>query len=212
MVRAPGLAAGWVPASPRRHPGRRGVRQTRRGSGGRTGQGQRQAADDRVHHSRSPRPLPRSASGAGSLLRWPSRRCPSRWRRVAPQYHATYAPVYGDNLAADYAVPEPLDRLELDLEGSGSQWSRSAQGGQRLLGAVRPVDSGHCPGGGAWRGPAGGPCQWRAAGLARGPAPGPTGPGADDAAQPNQGLRDRGRPGWRGFLRSLADHSTTRGR
>ena len=146
MVRAPGLAAGWVPASPRRHPDRRGVRQTRRGSGGRTGQGQRQAADDRVHYSRSPRPLPRSASGAGSLLRWPSRRCPSRWRRVAPQYHATYAPVYGDNLAADYAVPEPLDRLELDLEGSGSQWSRSARGGQRLLGAVRPVDSGHCPG------------------------------------------------------------------
>ena len=37
--------------------------------------------------------------------------------QVAPQYHATFVPVYGDDLAADYTVPEPLDGLELDLEG-----------------------------------------------------------------------------------------------
>jgi hypothetical protein len=52
---------------------------------------------------------------------------------------------------------------------------------------------------GAWREPAGGPCQWRAAGPARGRAPGPTGSGVDVAAQPNHGLRDRGRPDRRGF-------------
>ena len=36
---------------------------------------------------------------------------------MAPQYHATYAPVYGDDLAADYALPVPLQAGELDLEG-----------------------------------------------------------------------------------------------
>jgi glyoxylase-like metal-dependent hydrolase (beta-lactamase superfamily II) len=36
---------------------------------------------------------------------------------VAAQYHATYVPVYGDDLAADYAVPVPLETMDVDLEG-----------------------------------------------------------------------------------------------
>ena len=38
-------------------------------------------------------------------------------QKVAPKYHATFAPVYGDDLAADYALAEPLTGSELDLEG-----------------------------------------------------------------------------------------------
>jgi glyoxylase-like metal-dependent hydrolase (beta-lactamase superfamily II) len=38
-------------------------------------------------------------------------------KTAAPQYHATFAPIYGDNLAAEYAIPAPLESLELDLEG-----------------------------------------------------------------------------------------------
>jgi glyoxylase-like metal-dependent hydrolase (beta-lactamase superfamily II) len=36
---------------------------------------------------------------------------------VAPAAHATYAPLYGDDLAADYALADPLPELELELEG-----------------------------------------------------------------------------------------------
>jgi hypothetical protein len=38
-------------------------------------------------------------------------------RTMAPQYHATDAQVYGDDLAADYAVPAPPGTLALDPEG-----------------------------------------------------------------------------------------------
>lgn len=38
-------------------------------------------------------------------------------KSVAPGYHQTYAPVYGDDLAADYALAEPLPGSVIDLEG-----------------------------------------------------------------------------------------------
>jgi glyoxylase-like metal-dependent hydrolase (beta-lactamase superfamily II) len=38
-------------------------------------------------------------------------------RTAAPEYHATYAPVFGDALADTYVVAEPLTGSELSLEG-----------------------------------------------------------------------------------------------
>ena len=45
-------------------------------------------------------------------------------QKVAPKYHATFAPVYGDDLAADYALAEPLHRVGTRPGGRDHQGDR----------------------------------------------------------------------------------------